>query len=577
MKKKHTKAFLVALLAISTASAFAQNVAINNSGSSAYVSAILDLSNNNTAGTVGLLPPYVTLTALGTFGMSGTAAQSNGLIVYNTGGALPAGLYYWNNTTPAWVSMGGGGALAGGTTNYLARWTSATTLGIGVTEDNNATVSMSNPSSAPVAVQMLTVIGNATAINAIVGGSTATGGAGVTGTLINGGASGGYGVEGTVSGAGGGFQYAVYGASSVTAGNGIGVWGQATGGGAAINYGGYFNATGGATNYGIIVPAGGGFVGLGTITPARQLEIGGNANTIRINGLKLGSTWYSATTPATANSSMVMVNNSTGDLQSLAPSATNGQVLTHTAAGPAWGGGAAGLKNIQAFTANGNYTPTAGTTNIKIKVIGGGGGGGGANSAGGNTAGAGGGGAGGECDAFVAGIGAGPYVVTIGAAGAAGTNAPGNGGNGGTSKIVIGATTYQATGGAGGIAGGNASNDYAGGGGGLGSAGYLNITGQSGGQGSTANYAFNLNGSELSCTVSCVTRGSALLWGFGGAGGSTSVGGGGQSNFNGSISNISGFAATGYGAGGSGASCFVTGTGTTGGAGAPGVIIIEEY
>jgi len=90
----------------------AQNVAINTSGNSAYISAILDLSNQNTVGTEGLLPPYVSLTALGTFGLSGTAAQSNGMIVYNTGaGGVAAGLYYWNNTGTTWVAMGGSGGV----------------------------------------------------------------------------------------------------------------------------------------------------------------------------------------------------------------------------------------------------------------------------------------------------------------------------------------------------------------------------------------------------------------------------------------------------------------------------------
>src|SRR5580704_5825112 len=88
----------------------AQNVAINNSGNAAYLSAILDLSNNNIAGTVGFLPPYVTLTSLTVFTptLSGLASQSSGLIVYCTGlSAVPAGLYYWNNPTATWVAIGG--------------------------------------------------------------------------------------------------------------------------------------------------------------------------------------------------------------------------------------------------------------------------------------------------------------------------------------------------------------------------------------------------------------------------------------------------------------------------------------
>ena len=128
---------------------FSQNVAINTSGNSPYTSAILDLSNQNTVGTFGFLPPYVTLTALTTFGLSGTAAQSNGIIVYNTGGAVTAGLYYWNNAGSTWVAIGGGGSISGGTTNYIARWLTATTLGIGVAQDNGTGVSISSTALTP--------------------------------------------------------------------------------------------------------------------------------------------------------------------------------------------------------------------------------------------------------------------------------------------------------------------------------------------------------------------------------------------------------------------------------------------
>ncbi len=109
MRNNYLK-YIITLFSLGLSAAlFSQNVAINTSGNSAYVSAILDLSNNNTAGQTGLLPPYVTLTSLSTFtllGAPGSAANSNGMIVYNTGGAVPAGLYYWNNTASTWVSMG---------------------------------------------------------------------------------------------------------------------------------------------------------------------------------------------------------------------------------------------------------------------------------------------------------------------------------------------------------------------------------------------------------------------------------------------------------------------------------------
>lgn len=78
-----------------------------------------------------------------------------------------------------------------------------------------------------------------------------------------------------------------------------------------------------------------GYVGIG-VNPAQQLEVGNNAGTVRIDGIKAGNTFYSAATPTTAASSIMFTNNTTGDVQALAPSATNGQVLTQTAGGPAW-------------------------------------------------------------------------------------------------------------------------------------------------------------------------------------------------------------------------------------------------
>ncbi len=123
---------------------FSQNVAINTSGTSGYVSAILDLSNQNTAGTVGFLPPYVNLNLpLTTFQLSGTAAQSNGIIIYATGaGTAPAGLYYWNNAGTTWVAMGGGGstltACGAAITNDIPIYTNSTTICNSIINENVA-------------------------------------------------------------------------------------------------------------------------------------------------------------------------------------------------------------------------------------------------------------------------------------------------------------------------------------------------------------------------------------------------------------------------------------------------------
>ncbi|HTA27398.1 MAG TPA: hypothetical protein VK809_06405, partial [Bacteroidia bacterium] len=185
MRKFHPlRIWILTVFLFPIAKLSAQNVAINTTGNSAYVSAILDLSNQNTAGTVGLLPPYVDLNLpLTIFQLSGTAAQSNGIIIYATGaGTAPAGLYYWDNAGSTWVAMGGG-STGSGTLNYLARWTpNGSTLGIGVTQDNGSVAVIQQTAAAFGTTTELTVNANATETNAILGATTIANGTGVKGS-----------------------------------------------------------------------------------------------------------------------------------------------------------------------------------------------------------------------------------------------------------------------------------------------------------------------------------------------------------------------------------------------------------
>ena len=69
---------------------------------------------------------------------------------------------------------------------------------------------------------------------------------------------------------------------------------------------------------------------------AQALEIGGSANTIRINGVKSGNTFNAA---SSANTNFLIYANTSGDLYSL-PGGTNNQVLTWSSAtGPQWAAG----------------------------------------------------------------------------------------------------------------------------------------------------------------------------------------------------------------------------------------------
>ncbi|HTA28000.1 MAG TPA: hypothetical protein VK809_09430, partial [Bacteroidia bacterium] len=303
MKKFYFKYALIALFISVSPAIFSQNVAINTSGNNAYASAILDLSDHNLAGLVGFLPPYVNLnTPLTSFQLTGIASQSNGIIIYSTGaGTAPAGLYYWNNITGTWVAMGGA-TLSGGTTNYLARWTSPTTLGVGIAQDNGTEVGIQagaypftpgNP--------LLQVTANSTNITAISGISAQTGGAGVIGSISTTGI-GGTGVKGLNSSTvGGGNQFAMYGLSTSTSGNGYGIFGAATGA-ASINYAGYFEASGGSKNFAVVVPSGKGNSGFGTINPFSTVDDSGSFGTGTYNftaGINTGN--YTLTTLANAS------------------------------------------------------------------------------------------------------------------------------------------------------------------------------------------------------------------------------------------------------------------------------------
>ncbi|HCR2153980.1 TPA: phage tail protein [Enterobacter asburiae] len=197
--------------------------------------------------------------------------------------------------------------------------------------------------------------------------------------------------------------------------------------------------------------------------------------------------------------------------------------------------------NTRVFTSSGTYTPTPGTKRIRVTITGGGGGGGGCQATSSNET------------FFGAGAGAGgtvitiltptqnSYPVTIGAGGAGGVSAT-NGTSGGNSVFA----SLIAPGGAGGGKVGVTNTN--GGNGGVPSTGDIRITGGNGGDGQSGN-------------ISVSGEGGTSYWGGGGRAG---AGGG-----------VSGKA---YGSGGGGAyDAGYSGTSMTGGKGADGVCIIEEF
>ncbi|EFC1577065.1 phage tail protein [Escherichia coli] len=197
--------------------------------------------------------------------------------------------------------------------------------------------------------------------------------------------------------------------------------------------------------------------------------------------------------------------------------------------------------NTRVFTSSGTYTPTPGTKRIRVTITGGGGGGGGCKAISNNETffGAGGGAGGTVITTLI--LTKDSYPVTIGAGGAGGVSAT-NGTSGGNSVFA----SLIAPGGAGGGKVGVTNTN--GGNGGVPSTGDIRITGGNGGDGQSGNI------------------------GVSGEGGTSHWGGGGRAGAGGGVSGKA------YGSGGGGAyDAGYSGTSMTGGKGAAGICIIEEF
>ncbi len=196
-----------------------------------------------------------------------------------------------------------------------------------------------------------------------------------------------------------------------------------------------------------------------------------------------------------------------------------------------------GFSQMQVFDSSGNFVVPPGVTQAKVTVVGGGGGAGYHASMPG-----GGGGAGGTAIDIVTGLAPGQVIpVTVGAGGIA-PGAPANGGSGGTSSF----------------------------------GGYLSATGGGGGEGGTATLFATAGGAGGIGSGARIVQGGAM-----GGDGIVVAGrggdGGGPGRGRGASGPLPGLPATGFGGGGGGggASIGAAPTSSPGGAGAPGIVIVE--
>jgi hypothetical protein len=205
------------------------------------------------------------------------------------------------------------------------------------------------------------------------------------------------------------------------------------------------------------------------------------------------------------------------------------------------------------FSASGTWTPNSKTTTIRVRMLGGSGGGGGSSACTSAQASAGGGGGGGAYHEILI-TNPGAQTVTIGAAGTAGAAGNNAGGNGGTTSFGL----IASAGGGGGGGGGPAWSSFP-----------VNAA-----QGGTAGTVTPISGTVIASPGNPGCPGIVFgLTSMQGGQGATAIYGGAASYSNGSA----GFAATGPGAGGGGASTAANGSAVPGGAGFHGELIVDEF
>ena len=279
-----------------------------------------------------------------------------------------------------------------------------------------------------------------------------------------------------------------------------------------------------------------------------------NASNISAGTLAVGRGGTGATT---LNANAVIIGNATSAVTFVAPG-TSGNVLTSD--GTVWASqaiSAGGDYIMQTYTSPATWSKPSNAKAFRVTVVGGGGGGGGGGNANQATApGGGGGGGGAAVEYFDAPAVPGPISITVGSGGNAGGSVNTPGGTGGTSSF---GNLCSATGGSGGTTTGpGGGRIFPAGNGGAGSGGSFNSTGGGGGIG----FVFEANAEGFF---------------VGGAGGPSILGGGGGSVGDPAPSSTAGKAGGAYGGGGGGATRSNTPSPLSGGAGAAGIVIVEEF
>lgn len=241
MAKKYLLIFI--LNVVLSMGLFAQNVGIGTT--TPHASALLDLQSTSQ----GLLIPRVTLLAT-TNGTSPVNTPATGLLVYNSGGSLENGFYYWDGSE--WVLVGSGGGSTGCSTLDEAYDCGGSGTGRQLTADAGA-VEITLPLAGTSATGLYVVSnkGEYASPTAAIEASNSQYGAGVSAELTN--TSNPYSAIIGVSNSSittGDLSSGVSGYHDGT-GMGVGVWGEtSTNSTAGASYGVYGTSSGNGNGFG---------------------------------------------------------------------------------------------------------------------------------------------------------------------------------------------------------------------------------------------------------------------------------------------------------------------------------------
>ncbi|MFN6037520.1 MAG: beta strand repeat-containing protein, partial [Bacteroidota bacterium] len=251
----------------------------NSNGSAANLTERMRIREGGEVGigTSGVVGSLLSIGASNQFQVSSTG---NLVRVNNVAYSWPAANAsgFLSNNGSGTLSWSSAGILAGGTSSYIPKWTSASSLSsTSLLFDNGTTVGINT--ATPSASSKLHVVGSGNGSTLLVDDNSITNGSvlylsstATTGTA----SSSSRMITIDRSGANANASHIAYGLQSTITNSGT----------TSTNIAGFFSASGATNNYAIIVPSTGGRVGFGTTTPSHPLTISSNTGGATLQSIR---------------------------------------------------------------------------------------------------------------------------------------------------------------------------------------------------------------------------------------------------------------------------------------------------